>query len=202
MKLSKAQFHSRVYEIPEIYFEDQRLSSFSGLIIFQAFFSKLDLKNKLKKCFEHIQCNSVIGAHVVTLILIVHLTLGFRHLREVERYKDDPIVLRALGLRRFPDVATLSRTMAIVDERSIEEIKNLNLQLILDWLGKIGIKRITLDFDGSVPSTGRYAEGTAVGFNKKKKGQRSCRDDPKTSASSSRSINQTTRQIETHTEWK
>ena len=30
-----------------------------------------------------------------------------------------------------------------------------------------------MDFDGSVLSTGRVAEGTAVGFNKKKKGQRS-----------------------------
>jgi hypothetical protein len=30
-----------------------------------------------------------------------------------------------------------------------------------------------MDFDGSVISTGRVAEGTAVGFNKKKKGQRS-----------------------------
>ena len=91
----------------------------------------------------------------------------------MDRYKDDPIVLRVLGLRRFPDVATVSRTMAIVDEHSIEEIRALNRQLILEWLGKIGISRITLDFDGSVLSTGRYAEGTAVGFNKKKKGQRS-----------------------------
>ncbi len=32
---------------------------------------------------------------------------------------------------------------------------------------------MTLDFDGSVLTTGRLAEGTAVGFNKKKKGQRS-----------------------------
>jgi hypothetical protein len=32
---------------------------------------------------------------------------------------------------------------------------------------------VTLDFDGSVLSTGRHAEGTAVGFNKKKKGARS-----------------------------
>jgi len=35
------------------------------------------------------------------------------------------------------------------------------------------LARITLDFDGSVLSTGRFAEGTAVGFNNKKKGQRS-----------------------------
>jgi hypothetical protein len=33
--------------------------------------------------------------------------------------------------------------------------------------------RITLDFDGSVQSTKRHAQGTAVGFNKKKKGARS-----------------------------
>ena len=32
---------------------------------------------------------------------------------------------------------------------------------------------VTLDFDGLVLSTGRHAEGPAVGFNKKKKGARS-----------------------------
>ena len=35
------------------------------------------------------------------------------------------------------------------------------------------LRRGRVDFDGSVQSTGRRAEGTAVGFNKKKKGQRS-----------------------------
>ena len=32
---------------------------------------------------------------------------------------------------------------------------------------------MTSDFDGSVQSTKRHAEGTAVGFNKEKKGARS-----------------------------
>ena len=32
---------------------------------------------------------------------------------------------------------------------------------------------LTIDFDGSVIGTSRHAEGTAVGFNKAKKGQRS-----------------------------
>jgi len=43
----------------------------------------------------------------------------------------------------------------------------------LERLALLNLKRITLDFDGSVIGTGRYAEGTAIGFNKKKKGQRS-----------------------------
>jgi hypothetical protein len=37
----------------------------------------------------------------------------------------------------------------------------------------MGLLRITLDFDGSVLSTKRHAEQTAIGYNKKHKGQRS-----------------------------
>ena len=137
--------------------------------MFQAFFSQLGLKFRLKRCFEHIQRSSVIGIHTVALILIVHITLGFRRLREMDRYKADPIVLRVLGLRQFPDVATVSRTMAIVDEHSIEEIRALNRQLILEWLGKIGISRITLDVDGSVLSTSRYAREPLLASTKRRK---------------------------------
>ena len=44
---------------------------------------------------------------------------------------------------------------------------------MLQRLAQEGLARITLDFDGSVLSARRRAEGTAVGFNRKKKGQRS-----------------------------
>jgi hypothetical protein len=45
--------------------------------------------------------------------------------------------------------------------------------MVLARLKQLGLARITLDFDGSVLSTSRKAEGSAVGFNKKKKGARS-----------------------------
>ena len=45
--------------------------------------------------------------------------------------------------------------------------------MVLDRVQALELRRLTLDFDGSVIGTGRSAEGTAVGFNKKKKGQRS-----------------------------
>ena len=43
---------------------------------------------------------------------------------------------------------------------------------VLERLQLLFPARVTLDFDGSVQSTQRKAEGTAVGFNKKKKGAR------------------------------
>jgi len=88
-------------------------------------------------------------------------------------YHDDPLVKRTLGLTKLPDVATLSRALASMDSRSADQVRRLNRDLVLDRLATNDLRRVTLDFDGSVLSTGRFAEGTAVGFNPSKKGQRS-----------------------------
>jgi len=51
VKPSKAQIYTKCHKIPEIRFEDQQLTSFSGVIIFQLLFGRLNLKAKLKKMF-------------------------------------------------------------------------------------------------------------------------------------------------------
>ena len=63
--------------------------------------------------------------------------------------------------------------MSTTDPTSVERLRALNRRLVLDRLAHHRLARVTLDFDGSVLSTQRHAEGTAVGFNKRKKGQRS-----------------------------
>ena len=60
-----------------------------------------------------------------------------------------------------------------MDERSVDQLQQLQQALVLDRLRLLSLRRLTLDFDGSVIGTGRFAEGTAIGFNRKKKGQRS-----------------------------
>jgi hypothetical protein len=99
--------------------------------------------------------------------------IGFRQLRDARYYRDDPMVQRVLGLNRLPDVATVSRLLATTDASSVNALRQLIRQMVLQALTTLGVRRLTLDFDGSVIGTGRSAEGTAVGFNRKKKGQRS-----------------------------
>jgi hypothetical protein len=173
VKYSKARIRRRVYGVPELRFEDQRLSSYSGLVVIQALIKKLALRTRLKSCFEHLHHNPIVGFNVVALLLIVHLMLGYRRLREMERYQEDPLVLRLLGLSRLPDISTVTRRLSQVDRQSIRNVRQMNRELVLDPLATMRLSRLTLDFDGSVLSTGRFAEGTAVGFNKQKKGQRS-----------------------------
>ena len=105
--------------------------------------------------------------------MIVHLMLGFRRLRDIERYRDDPVVLRTLGLRRMPNVSTVCRTLSRMDRGSMENVRLLSREYVLSRLEGARLSRVALDFDGSVISTGRYAEGMAVGYNNRRKGERS-----------------------------
>ncbi len=173
MKCSRADIHRKTHRIPEIKFEEQRLTSFAGLVVFQSLFSRIGLKQQLSGCFRHLTVNPIFGHGVVVMLLIVHLLLGYRRLQDMRYYQDDPLVRRLLGLQRLPDVSTVSRTLVSLDDRSVINLRRLSRQRVLQQLSCLGLARLTLDFDGSVVSTGRFAEGTAVGFNRKKKGQRS-----------------------------
>jgi hypothetical protein len=55
----------------------------------------------------------------------------------------------------------------------VQNLRRLCRELIILRLRASSLARITLDFDGSVFSTKRYAENSAVGYNKKHKGWRS-----------------------------
>jgi hypothetical protein len=173
VKYSKKHFFSRVYKIPQIRFEDQKLTSFSGLIIFLPLLQRLNMKERLRQCFRHLHVSEIIGHHVIMMLLVIHLLLGFRKLRDMDYYKDDPLVQRLLGMKRLPDVSTVCRALKSTDVKAILKIRELNRQMVIDRLKRIGLNRLTADFDGSVLSTSRKAEGTAVGYNKKKKGARS-----------------------------
>ena len=173
MKSSKAQIHANVHCLPELRFEDQRLTSYSGLVLLQALFRCLDLQKRLRNCYTHFSKGNIVGLPKITMLLIVHLMLGHRRLRDLDRYRDDPLAARCLGLRRLPHVSTVSRALTRVDRNSVLKVKQLNKTIVLERLKKEALARVTLDFDGSVISSGRFAEGLAVGYNSKKKGQRS-----------------------------
>lgn len=174
MKSRKAQIHAKYHKVPRIVFEEGNgLTSYAGLVVFQRLFQVLQLKARLRKCFAHLGKGRVFGHATVLLMLVVHLLLGFRRLRGRDFYCNDPLVLRLLGLRSVPDVSTVTRTLHALDSTGVENSRALVRELVCDRLKIEGFSRLTLDFDGSVQSTKGHAEGTAVGFNKVKKGARS-----------------------------
>ena len=173
MKRSKASVRGKATDRIEVRFEDQQLTAHAGLVLYQRLFARLALKERLRGCFRHLPGSPAYAPHAVALLLVVHLVMGFRELRDARHYRDDEMVRRTLGLRHLPEVSTVSRMLKGADARSADNVRGLNRELVLDRLAALGPRRVTLDFDGSVLGTGRAAEGAAVGFNKRRKGQRS-----------------------------
>lgn len=173
MKISKTDIYTRQHKVASIKYDDHQLTSYSGLVVFQRLFHCLDIRGRLRAATVHLDHARSYMFATISELLIVHILLGFRNLREEDYYRDDPLVKLVLGLKRLPGVATLSRMLAEYDEQSVERHHEVNRVLVAERLTKMRLRRITLDFDGSVQSTKRRAQGTAVGFNKIKKGERS-----------------------------
>ena len=171
VKSSKSKIHTKVHKIPELYFENHQLTSCSGMVMFQALFQKMKLGSLLKKCF--LNDSRAFGAPKVILLLIAHMILGNRRLREMDYYNDDPLLCRVLGISKIPDVSTVSRTLGDTNEAGYQKVKDLSREIVYERLKKEKLPRLTVDFDGSVISTKGHAEGSAVGYNKSKKGSRS-----------------------------
>ena len=111
MKHSRKSVERKTYATPNIKFEQQQLTSFAGLVILQPFLATISFTAQVARCFRHIRVGKVYSRATVFFQLIIHLLLGYRDLRESAYYRDDSMVKRVLGLRRLPDVATLSRML-------------------------------------------------------------------------------------------
>lgn len=60
-----------------------------------------------------------------------------------------------------------------MDDAIVDNEQNLSRSLVVEGLVREQFPRLTMDYDGSVLSTKRHAQATAVGFNKVRKGSRS-----------------------------
>lgn len=173
MKCSRKQVNRKAHARPRIRFELHQLTSFAGLVILQELWVSLNFIDRLRDLLHGRQAGKIYRPQKLFLQLLMHLLLGFRSLRDVECYQDDPLVKRALGVGRVADPSTLSRMLRDTTDGEVKALRRMMSTEVLQRLQILALPRITLDFDGSVRSTTRHAEGTAVGFNKLKKGARS-----------------------------
>lgn len=173
VKLPKSLSRTRKSCIPTLRFEQQNLSSFSGLIVFQELFAEIGLSKRLSKCSPKEKTGGHTSFSLLFRLLIVNALLGMRKLRDVDHYREDPVVRRTLGVSHLPSVPTVSRMLEKCDESSVSSLQEQSRNLVTERLALEKLATVTLDFDGSVISTNRKAEGSAVGFNKNRKGARS-----------------------------
>jgi hypothetical protein len=104
---------------------------------------------------------------VVRLVLVVLALIlsGGRRLRHVGYLEGDPVVLRFCGLRHLPTARTVGRWLVALRARHLPPLQRVNALVAARAIRQTGQRRLTIDVDGSVVSTGLQVAWAQRGFN-------------------------------------
>ena len=105
------------------------------------------------------------GVAPMLLTLLGLILIGGRRVWRLRYELSDPVLARFAGLARLPSSRTVSAWLQRITAEDVERLRRLNSELVAEELKRSGRRRLTLDVDGSVVSTGLQVEGARRGFN-------------------------------------
>lgn len=149
----------------QLRFEQQGLTSYAGLELVRRYFGMVGLMAMLRREFGGLMPRSDFGAPTMVLTILALLISGGRRLRHLLYLDGDPIVLRFCGLRRLPTPRTVGRWLSEFRVRHLLRLQRVNSLIAARAIRQAGVRRLTIDVDGSVVSTGLQVEWAQRGFN-------------------------------------
>jgi hypothetical protein len=149
-----------------IEFGAERLSSYGGLELLARFFRSIDLATRLRKALRGTGAEGGdYGASRLALVVIGLLVVGARRLEHVRFVSHDLLFRRFCGLVRIPSERTVVNWLKTFTRRSLAALTALIHELVCDDIEFLGLRRLTIDLDGSVIRTGGQVAWAVRGYN-------------------------------------
>lgn len=165
MRLRKAELRGRVNANLELRFGERRLTSYAGLELMRRYFGGLDLSRRIRQMLGGAVPNTDYGVVGMITVILALLVSGGRRLRHLLYLEGDPVVLRLCGLRRLPTPRSVGRWLREFRAYHLPQLQQLNAVLVAAGIRRAGLRRLTIDVDGSVVSTGQQVQWAHRGFN-------------------------------------
>jgi hypothetical protein len=128
------------------------LTSYSGLELLRRYLRQHDLPRRLRTA-----CTATGGdygggwlARLVPALLYV----GARRLEHLRYVAGDPLIARFCGLARIPTARTVGNWLRQFTQATLAPLVQLNHDLVIDAITRLGLPRLTIDVDGTVVRTG------------------------------------------------
>lgn len=169
MRLKNHKIHARCNGDLRVEFTKQNLTSYSGLELFMRYFRLIGLNFRIRRAFRDHKLGGDYAVVDMVLIFIALWLTGGRRLRHVAFLADDPLVKRMCGLASIPADRTISRWLGQFTNDSLQSLASLNSEIVAEKLGDLNLSRITLDFDGTVLTTGHKVAWAFRGYNPHKR---------------------------------
>jgi len=165
MRLAKHEIHRRIKSDLKIEFAPQQISSYSGLELFKRYFRVIGLNHRIRQAFQGHELSGDYGVVDCILTLIALFLVGASRLRHIAYIGEDPLVQRLCELSTLPSDRTLSRWLKQFTNDSLQALVSLNSEIVFEKLKELELATITLDFDGTVLSTGNKVQWAFRGYN-------------------------------------
>lgn len=165
MRLRKAELRGRVNANLELRFGERRLTSYAGLELVRRYFSALGLSAQIRRMLGGAVPSTDYGVVNMVMVILALLISGGRRLRHLLYLEGDPVVLRLCGLSRLPTPRSVGRWLREFRAHHLPRLQQLNAVLVAAGIRRAGLKRLTIDVDGSVVSTGQQVQWAQRGYN-------------------------------------
>src|ERR1700674_2888780 len=150
-------------ELP-IQFGHEQLTSYGGLGFVRRYFQLIGLNARIRRALGKHAGGDYGGTHLVLLVIGL-LVVGARRLQHLRYLANDSLFARFCGLSRIPSDRTVVNWLKQVTQTSPRGLMRLNSELLYEQIAELGLRRLTIDLDGTVIRAGSKVAWAARGFN-------------------------------------
>lgn len=165
MRLSVAGLRRVVKGDLQVEFTEERLTSYGGLELIRRYFEQIGLRQRIEDRLKASGVRSDYGSSRLVLLVVTLLLVGARRLEHLSYIASDPLVQRISSLNRVPSRRTVANWLRQFVKSGLSCLCGLNSDLVLEQLRRLGLRRVTLDVDGTVVRTGPTVQWAFRGFN-------------------------------------
>lgn len=165
MRRKKSDLPARVNGHLALRFTAEGLTSYSGLELLRRFLVGIGFASRLRRHLQGTDSGADFAASAMVHLVVALLVVGGRRLRHVGHLAGDPVVERFCSLRTLPTDRTLSRWLARCRAPVRAALLALMMELIGECIRTLRLRRLTMDVDGTVLSTGLQVERARRGYN-------------------------------------
>ena len=128
------------------------------------YFHLIELKARIRGALGKHAGGDYGGTHLVLLVIGL-LVVGARRLQHLRYLANDSLFARFCGLARIPSDRTVVNWLKQFTQASLRALMRLNSELLYEQIQKLGLRRLTIDLDGTVIRTGGKVAWALRGFN-------------------------------------
>lgn len=165
MRRRKAELRTRVNGQLQLRYTRPGLTSYAGLEFVRRWLQRDGWLAVLRRELTSVLPATDYGVVGMVLVVFALLLSGGRRLGHLRYLAGDPVVARFCGLRQLPTARTLGRWLGAFRARHLPHLQRVNALVAAHVIRRTGQRRLTIDVDGSVVSTGLQVAWAQRGYN-------------------------------------